>query len=54
MFVLCKWARECGDTKKLPASLREKPLMQSLLIDYVDKFLNTDIRNKLGGRFPHF
>jgi hypothetical protein len=26
MFVLCIWARECGDTRQLPASLTETPL----------------------------
>jgi hypothetical protein len=53
MFVLCKWARECGDTRQLPASLTETPLKQSLLIQYVDEFLN-NIRKKLGDRFPTF
>ena len=53
MFVLCKWARECGDTKQLPASLAETPLKQSLLIQCVDEFLN-NIRKKLGDRFPTF
>jgi len=53
MFVLCIWARECGETRQLPASLTETPLKQSLLIQYVDEFLN-NIRKKLGDRFPTF
>jgi hypothetical protein len=53
MFVLCIWARECGETRELPASLTETPLKQSLLIQYVDEFLN-NIRQKLGVRFPTF
>ncbi len=53
MFVLCIWARECGETRQLPASLTETPLKQSLLIQYVDEFLN-NTRQKLGNRFPIF
>jgi hypothetical protein len=53
MFVLCIWARECGETRQLPTSLTETPLKQSLLIQYVDEFLN-NIRQKLGNRFPTF
>jgi hypothetical protein len=44
MFILCKWARECGNTSQLPISLSQNPLIQSMLIDYVDKFLNQNIR----------
>jgi hypothetical protein len=51
MFVLCIWARECGETRQLPASLTETPLKQSLLIQYVDEFLN-NVRQRLGNRFP--
>ena len=37
MFVLCRWARECGDdTTQLPVSVKETPLKQSLLIQHVD------------------
>lgn len=44
MFVLCRWAMECGDIRQLPASMRETPLKQSLLIQHVDEFLNNKIR----------
>jgi hypothetical protein len=55
MFVLSRWARECGDnTTQLPVSVRETPLKQSLLIQYVDEFLNNNIRKKFGDRFPCF
>jgi len=55
MFVLCRWARECGDnTTQLPVSVRETPLKHSLLIQYVDEFLNNNIRKKFGDRLPCF
>jgi hypothetical protein len=54
MFVLCRWARECGDnTTQLPVSVGETPLKQSLFIQHVDEFLN-NIRIKFGDRFPSF
>jgi hypothetical protein len=53
MFVLCKWAKERGETRQLPASITETPLKQSLLIHYADEILNI-IRKKLGDRFPTF
>ena len=54
MFVMCRWALECGDnTTHLPVSVIETPLKQSLLIQYVDEFLN-NIRKKFGDRFPCF
>jgi len=54
IFVLCRWARECGDdTTQLPVSVKETPLKQSLLIQHVDEFLS-NIRKQLGNRFPTF
>ena len=54
MFVLCRWARECADnTTRLPVSVRDTPLKQSLFVQYVDEFLN-NIRIKFGNRFPSF
>lgn len=55
MFVLSRWAHECADnTTQLPVSVRETPLKQSLLIQYVDEFLNNNIRREFGDRFPCF
>jgi hypothetical protein len=55
--VLYNWANEGianTSTNQLPDSLRENPLRQSLLVQYVDEFLNNNIRKKLGNRFPAF
>jgi hypothetical protein len=54
--VLHKWATEgiADVTNQLPSSLRQNPLRQSLLIQYVDEYLNNNIRKVLGIRFPIF
>lgn len=56
MNVLHNWATEgiADITNQLPNSLRENPLRQSLLIQYVDEFLNNNTRKILGNRFPTF
>jgi hypothetical protein len=54
MDILLYWAREVSDISQLPNSLENDPLKQALLVQYVDKFLNLNIRIKLGNRFPLF
>jgi hypothetical protein len=54
MLVLCIWAYELSPSDRLPASVRETPLKQSLLIQHLDEILNNKIRKKLGNRFPAF
>lgn len=56
MNILHSWATEgiSDITNLLPVSLRENPLKQSLLIQYIDEFLNNNIRKILGDRFPTF
>lgn len=48
------WANEVSSVNKLPGSLRDSPLKQALLVHYVDKFLNTNMRIKFGNRFPFY
>jgi hypothetical protein len=56
MNILHKWATEGipGITNQLPSSLIQNPLRQSLLIQYIDEFLNNNIRKIFGNRFPTF
>jgi len=50
----CKWGRELSYSKKLPVSIRETPLIHSLLIQYLDEILNNNMRQRFGARFPAF
>ena len=54
MKVVNKWADESlCEIKELPLSIREYPLREALIVYYVNKFLNEEIRNKiLVNRFP--
>jgi hypothetical protein len=54
IFVLCKWGRELSYSKKLPVSIRETPLIHTLLIQYLDEILNNKMRQRFGTRFPAF
>ncbi len=54
IFVLCKWGRELSHSEQLPVSLRETPLIHSLLIQYLDEILNNRMRQRFGTRFPAF
>jgi hypothetical protein len=54
MLILLSWANEWIQTSKLPKSLNRNPLKQSLVVQHVDKFLNLNMRVKLGNRFPFF
>lgn len=56
MYVLYNWATEgiVDIITKLPNSLGENPLKLSLLIQYVDEFLNNYARKLFGDRFPVF
>jgi hypothetical protein len=54
IFVLCKWGRELSRSEQLPVSLRETPLIHSLLIQYLDEILNNMMRQQFGTRFPAF
>jgi hypothetical protein len=54
IFVLCKWGRELSHSEQLPVSLRETPLIHSLLIQYLDEILNNRMRERFGTRFPAF
>ena len=54
MLVLCRWADELSPSDRLPASLIETPMKQSLLIQHLDEILNNKVRKKLGNRFPAF
>jgi hypothetical protein len=47
IFVLCKWGRELSHSEQLPVSLRETPLIHSLLIQYLDEILNNRRDNDL-------
>jgi hypothetical protein len=52
MDILLFWANEISSTNKLPESLKDNPFKQSLLVQYIDKFLNLNMRIKFGSRFP--
>ena len=54
MDILLLWVNEVSSVNKLPGSLRDNPLKQALLVQYIDRFLNTNIRMKFGNRFPFF
>lgn len=54
MLILLSWANEWTQVSKLPPSLNENPLKQGLVVHYIDKFLNLNMRIKLGNRFPFF
>ncbi|MFZ0515184.1 MAG: hypothetical protein WAM14_26540 [Candidatus Nitrosopolaris sp.] len=54
MEIFLLWANEVSSVRQLPASLRCNPLKQALLGQYIDKFLNRNIRIKFGNRFPFF
>jgi hypothetical protein len=54
MRVLYNWANARivnTNTNQLPDSLRADLLRQSLLVQYIDEFLNSIIRKKLGKKW---
>ena len=53
MDILLLWANEVSSVNQLPGSVRDNPLKQALLVQYVDKFLK-NMRIKFGDRFPFF
>jgi hypothetical protein len=54
MDILLLWASEVSAANKLPEALKDNPFKQSLLVQYVDKFLNLNMRIKFGSRFPFY
>jgi hypothetical protein len=54
MLILMSWANEWTQTSTLPPSLNGNPLKQGLVVHHIDKFLNLNMRIKLGERFPFF
>ena len=54
MDILFHWTEEVSNISHLPKSLENNPLKQALLVQYVDKFLNQNMRIKFGNRFPFY
>ena len=53
-YILSFWASEVSSVNYLPGSMRDDPLRQALLVQYVDQFINKNMRIKFGDRFPFF
>ena len=54
MDIVLLWANEVSSVNQLPESVRDNSLKQALLVQYVDEFLNKNMRIKFGNRFPFF
>jgi hypothetical protein len=54
MDIVLLWANEVSSINQSPGSVRDNPLKQALHVQYVDQFLNKNIRIKFGNRFPFF
>lgn len=54
MLILKSWSNEWNQISKLSTSLNENPLKQGLVVHHIDKYLNFNIRIRLGNRFPFF
>jgi hypothetical protein len=54
MDIVLLWANEVSSVNQLPGSMGNDPLKQALLVQYVDQFINKNMRIKFGDRFPFF